>query len=136
MSAAPSPGPRGAGMTVADRLLLALLLIDAAILAVLQLMFLPLRFDGYLLPDLDGLPLPITVLVAAVTTPWLVAQAARLSPRLSVAAAPLLVWVLVLGVFALAGPGGDRILIEDWRALLLLAGGALPAAMRLGSFRG
>jgi hypothetical protein len=123
-------------MTVADRLLLALLLIDAAILAVLQLMFLPLRFDGYLLPDLDGLPLPITVLVAAVTTPWLVAQAARLSPRLSVAAAPLLVWVLVLGVFALAGPGGDRILIEDWRALLLLAGGALPAAMRLGSFRG
>ena len=123
-------------MSVADRLLLVLLLVDAAILAVLELMFLTLRFDGYLLPDLGGFPLPITVLVAVVTMPWLVVQAARLSPRLSVAAAPLLVWVLVLGVFALAGPGGDRVLIEDWRALLLLAGGALPAAMKLGSFRG
>ncbi|HEV2781925.1 MAG TPA: hypothetical protein VGX25_21260 [Actinophytocola sp.] len=123
-------------MTTRERLLLAVLVLDSALLAVVELLFLPLRFDGYLLPDLGGLPLPLTPVLAAFTTPWLVSAAARLSPRLAVASAPLVVWLLSLGVFGLAGPGGDRVLIEDWRALLLLACGALPAAVKLGSTRG
>lgn len=123
-------------MSVLDRLFFALLLVDAAILAVLELLFLPLRFDGWVLPDLGGFPLPVMPVVAAVTMPWLAALAGRMSPRMSVAVAPLGVWLLVLGVFGLAGPGGDRVLIEDWRALLLLAAGALPTAMKLGSLRG
>ena len=32
----------------------------------------------------------------------------------------------------LLGPGGDIVLLQDWRALLLLGGSALPAAMVLG----
>jgi hypothetical protein len=123
-------------VTLRERLVLAVLLLDSALLAVVELLFLPLRFDGFLLPDLDGFPLPISPVLAALTMPWLVGAAARLSPRLAVATAPLVVWVLCIGVFGLAGPGGDRILIEDWRALLLLAGGALPAAVKLGSVRG
>lgn len=122
-------------MTIRDRLLFALLLLDSVVLAVIELLFLPLRFDGYLLPDLGGFPLPITVLLAAVTTPLLVSVASKLTPRLSLAAAPLLVWILALGVFGLAGPGGDLVLIQDWRSLLLLAAGALPAAMTLGGVR-
>ena len=133
----PGPGQAGArqavrGATFFDRLLFVLLLADSVLLAVLELLFLPLRLDGYLLPDLGGSPLPLTPVVAAVTMPWLVSVAARLTVRLSLAAAPLLVWLLALGVFGLAGPGGDIVLIEDWRALLLLAAGALPAAMVLG----
>jgi hypothetical protein len=122
-------------LTARDRLLLALLLVDAAVLAVLELVFLPLRFDGYLLPDLGGFPFPVTVLVAALTTPWLVSLAGRLSPRLGVAVSPFVVWLLVLGVIGLAGPGGDVVLIEDWRSLLLLACGALPTAVMLGGVR-
>ena len=119
-------------VNVRDRLFFALLLFDSVLLAVVELLFLPLRFDGYLLPDLGGFPLPVTVLLAALTTPWLVSMASRLTERVSVAAAPLLLWLLSLGVFGLAGPGGDVVLLQDWRSLLLLAAGALPAAIVLG----
>jgi hypothetical protein len=118
-----------------DLLLYLLLLLDSLILAGIELLYLPLRFDGFLLPNLGGFPAPVTVLLAAVTMPWLVSMAGRLSPRLSVAASPLLVWLAAIGIFGLAGPGGDLVLIADWRSLLLLAAGALPAAMILGSRR-
>jgi hypothetical protein len=123
-------------MTVRDRLLFALLLVDAVVLAVVELLFLPLRLDGYLLPRAGDFPLPVVVLVAAVTMPLLVSVASRLTPRVGLASAPLLVWILALGVFGLAGPGGDIVLIGDWRTLLLLAAGALPAALTLGGVRG
>jgi hypothetical protein len=119
-------------VTTRERLFLAVLVLDSVLLAGIELLYLPLRLDGFLLPDLGGFPLPLTVLLAAVTMPWLVSMAGRLSPRLSVAAAPLLVWLLCLGVFGLAGPGGDQVLIADWRTLLLLAAGALPAALMIG----
>jgi hypothetical protein len=119
-------------VTGRDRLYFGLLLVDSVILAVVELVFLPLRFDGYLLPDLGGFPLPITVLLAALTNPWLVSQAHTMTDRLGLAVLPLLVWLLSLGVFGLAGPGGDMVLIQDWRSLLLLAAGALPTAIVLG----
>jgi hypothetical protein len=114
------------------RLLLALLLVDSAALALLEMFFLPLRFDGLLLPDLNGFPFPITAVLAAVTMPWLVSSAARLSPRMLVASSPLLVWFVFMIVFATSGPGGDVVLTLDWRSLLLLAAGALPGAVVLG----
>jgi hypothetical protein len=119
-------------LTSRDRALLGLLLVDSAGLAMIELLFLPLRLDGYLLPDIGDLPLPVTPLVALVTMRWLVSRAARLSPSMPVASAPLLVWLLTLGVFGLAGPGGDQVLTVDWRSLLLLACGVIPAAVELG----
>jgi hypothetical protein len=119
-------------MTGRDRLLLALLMLDAAILAVVELMFLPLAFDGYLLPNLDGFPFPLMPLLAAVTTPLLVSLAGKLSPRLVVAAAPLAAWVVTVAIVGMFGPGGDLLLTADWRSLLLFACGALPAAVVLG----
>lgn len=119
-------------MSVRDRLLLALLMVDAAVLAVVELMFLPLSFDGYLLPNLGGFPLPLMPLLAAVTTPLLVSLAGKLSSRLVVAAAPLATWILVVAVVGMFGPGGDLLLTADWRSLLLFACGALPAAVVLG----
>jgi hypothetical protein len=115
-----------------DRVLLALLMLDAVVLAVVELLFLPLSFDGYLLPNLGGFPLPLMAIMAAVTTPWLVATAGRLAPRLLVAGAPLFAWIVTIAWFGMFGPGGDLLLIADWRSLLLFAGGALPAAIVLG----
>jgi hypothetical protein len=120
-------------MSTRDRLFLAVLMVDAAVLAVLELLFLPLRLDGYILPNFaGGLALPLSSLVAAVTMPLLVAAAARLSQTLLVAAAPLAAWVVTIGVFGMFGPGGDIVLIADWRSLLLFACGTLPATVVLG----
>jgi len=119
-------------MTGARRVLLAVLILDAVVLAVLDLFFLPLRLDGVFLPKLGDFPLPITVVAAAVTTPLLVSATAKLV-RPGLSWIPLLVWVLVVMVVGLAGPGGDLVLIGDWRSLLLLAGGALPGALALGN---
>jgi hypothetical protein len=104
-------------------LTVAVLVVDAVVLAVLELAFLPLRFDGYVLPYiLGGIPVPVSALVAALTTPT----------KLLVAAAPLIAWILAVAVFGMFGPGGDLVLISDWRSLLLFACGALPSALVLG----
>lgn len=120
-------------MTLTDKLLLALLLVVAAMLGFTELMFLPLRMDGAILPRWENLPVPFSAVLALATMPWLSRAAVDLSPRGLVSAAPLLMWLLVIGVFGLAGPGGDVVLIPDWRTLLLLACGAFPAAVVLGS---
>lgn len=103
---------------------LVLLLLDTMLLAMLELFFLPLRVGG-------TFPLPVTVVLAVVTTPWLVREAGKqVHPR--AAFAPLGIWVLTVVVLGLTGPGGDLVLVQDWRGLLLIAGGALPAALALG----
>lgn len=112
-----------------------LLLLDVVLLALIELFFLPLRLDGSLLPDAGGFPVPVTILVALATTPWLVSQTAKMFGARK-ALFPLLLWVLTLLVVAIAGPGGDQILVMDWRAFLLLAAGAFPGAMVLGSALG
>ncbi|WP_236789237.1 hypothetical protein [Amycolatopsis sp. GM8] len=103
--------------------LLVLLLVDTILLAILELFFLPLRAGT--------VPIPVTVLVAIFTTPLLVVQASKLVHRRA-AFAPLALWVVTIVVLGLMGPGGDLVLVQDWRALLLIAGGALPAAFALG----
>jgi len=116
---------------------LLLLCVEAAALAVLETMFLPLRFDGTLLPKLGDWPFPITIVVAAVTTPLLVSWAASLSERVFSAALPLIVWFLTLMVFGYFEPGyaagSPVLLLQDWRGLLLLAGGALTGAVAVGA---
>lgn len=119
-----------------DGFALSLLLINSVALAMLELFFLPLRFDGVILPDYGGAPAPVSVLVALVTTPWLVAQTARLAVRMDgpagFAALPLMLWfVTVIGI-GLFGPGGDLVMPQDWRAIALLGAGALPSAVVLG----
>lgn len=108
------------------------LLVVSAVLAVFELFFLPLRFDGTLLPNLGGQPFPISALIAGVSMWWLVGEAGRVGRRAAVAGGPLWVWLGTLLLFVLIGPGGDRIVLSDWRMLLMLAAGAFPAAFRIG----
>lgn len=114
-----------------QRWIFALLVFDAVMLALIEQFFLPLRLDGTVLPKLGDFPVPVTAVLAIVTTPLLVTTTAKLV-RPGLSWIPLLVWVIVLLVVGVAGPGGDVVLIEDWRTLLLLGGGALPGAMMLG----
>ncbi|MFI5558270.1 hypothetical protein ACIA2T_03235 [Amycolatopsis japonica] len=118
-------------LTSRQRLLLALLTFDAFLLGLLELFFLPLRLDGIVLPKIGDAPIPVTAVLAVITTPLLVRTTAKVvRPTFSVI--PLLVWVLVVLGMGMAGPGGDLVLIQDWRALLLIGGGALPGALALG----
>ncbi|QFU86305.1 hypothetical protein [Amycolatopsis sp. YIM 10] len=112
-------------------LMAAVLVVDAVLLAVLELFFLPLRADGTLLPALGSFPVPLSLLVAAITTPMLVlAGRALVGPPF--AGVVLAVWAFTAIAFAMFGPGGDRVFVEDWRGLLLLAVGALPGAFAVG----
>lgn len=112
-------------MTTSDRVVFGFLLLDAVLLAVIELLFLPLY--------LGGVQFPITAAIAAVTTPLLVSEAARLSSRRGVSAAPFVVWLLTVFLFGVFGPGGDMVLVgSDWRSFLLLGAGSLPSVIMLG----
>lgn len=111
-------------MSIWARVCVIVLVVDAVALAGLELLYLPLR--------IDGVAFPVTILVAALSTPWLVRHAASLGGRPVVAAAPLLAWVVAIMVFGVAGPGGDVLLPADWRSVCLLGGGLFPAAVALG----
>lgn len=106
----------------------ALVLLDSALLALLELFFLPLY--------LGSIPMPVTALVAAITLPVLVVVASRLYPTTLGASAPILVWLLFVLVVGFLGPGGDLVLPPTWKALLLLACGLLPSAIVLGKVLG
>ncbi|RJQ71486.1 hypothetical protein D5S17_27155 [Pseudonocardiaceae bacterium YIM PH 21723] len=107
------------------RLVFAFLLLDAALLAIIELMFLPMY--------VGSVPAPFSLLLAAVTTPWLVRSAGRIYPVVRLAALPLVVWAVTLFALGLLGPGGDLLLItSDWRSLALPLCGMLPAAFVLG----
>lgn len=124
------------GDGVVDAVLMTLLLVNSVVLAMLELFFLPMRFDGRLLPDLGAVPAPLSLLVAVVTTPWLVSRTARLARRMGgpagFAALPLVLWLLTVMVLGFSGPGGDHVLPPDWRGIALLAAGALPSSLVLG----
>ncbi|AOS61722.1 hypothetical protein [Actinoalloteichus hymeniacidonis] len=108
-----------------DRAVLVVLILDAVLIALLGMFFLPLY--------VGTVPVPVSALVAGIANLWLVREAARLSTRVAVVAAPLAAWLTVVVLFAFIRPGGDVVLLDDWRSLLLLAVGSLPAAMAVGT---
>ena len=109
---------------VVSGLVLVTLLVDAVLLAAVELLYLPLW--------IGAVQFPITILLATVTTPWLVRSAARLGAGGAVATSPLVTWVASVLVLGVAGPGGDVLLPVDWRSLVLLGGGMFPGAVALG----
>ena len=116
----------------ADAVELAVLWIDTLILAVLELSYLDLRFDGSLLPLLNWLPFPVSVVLAALTTPILVKRANTLFPNSFWGLSPAVVWLIAVVVIGFFGPGGDIGFLPDWRGVLLLALALLPTAVVVG----
>lgn len=118
------PDGQASGTSRSAALILAALVLDAVLLAVVELLYLPLY--------LGSIQFPVTVLLAIVATRWLVKVAAAECGGLLPATAPLAAWVLAVLVLGSAGPGGDVLLPVDWRSFALLAGGMFPAAVTLG----
>ena len=100
-----------------------LLVIDTALLAMMELMFLTLA--------VGSIPIPISALVALITTPWLVRRAGEFA-GVAAASAVLITWALVIAVLGLAGPGGDVLLLLDLWSLVLIGAGLIPGAFVLG----
>jgi hypothetical protein len=98
-----------------NRALLALLVLDGALLGAFGLVFTPLYYGP--------VPVPMGALLSALILPWLVARAGEIESRTAVAAAPLLAWLLVVVVIGFWGSGGDVLLPASWQSLLLLGGG-------------
>lgn len=106
-----------------DGPLLALLVLNGALLGAAGLAFTPLY--------LDGLPAPLGALASIAVLPWLVGRAGEIDPRTGWAAAPLTAWGITVGVLGVAGPGGDVLLPVTWQSLLLLFGGLGAGLWRL-----
>ncbi|MFR9801750.1 hypothetical protein ACL02T_05510 [Pseudonocardia sp. RS010] len=102
---------------------LAAVLLAAVLLTALELLLQPL----YLGP----VPVPVGTVLVLLTMPWLTQAAAEVSTATAVAASPLAVWVVVVGVLGFAGPGGDVVLPATWQSLLLLVAGLLAGLIPL-----
>jgi hypothetical protein len=94
------------------------LLLDTVLLALTEVAWVSVR--------VGTVPLPVSALVAAITTPLLVGAADRLRPGTRIALVPLVVWLLVVVVTGLWSPAGPGMFPPDWRGLLLVAAGLLP----------
>jgi hypothetical protein len=103
--------------------LLVLLVVDGLLLGAIGLVLTPM-YAG-------ALPAPIGAVLSIVVLPWLVLRAGELDPRPGVAGAPLLAWLLAVGVLGVTGPGGDVILPATWQSLLLVFGGLFAGLLAL-----
>ncbi|MFC4125561.1 hypothetical protein [Nocardia rhizosphaerae] len=119
-AALPKPVLRAGFEPVVTSLIVLLLLVDALITLVFEVMFLPLY--------LGALALPVSALLAAPINVALVRGMATVTDRLAFMFAPIVVWVFGFLVCATRGPGGDVLLGGDGRTLLLLACGVLAPA--------
>jgi hypothetical protein len=104
-------------------LTLGAVLVAAALSAALELLLQPLY--------IGSVPAPVGTVLVLLTMPWLIHAAAEVSTATAVAASPLVVWVVVIGVLGFAGPGGDVLLPATWQSLLLLVAGLLAGLLPL-----
>lgn len=117
----PSRGPRVADLHGPG--LLALLTVDGLLLGVVGLVLTPM-YAG-------PVPTPVGAVLSILVLPWLVRRAGELDPRPGAAGAPVLAWLLAVGVLGLGGPGGDVLLPATWQSLLLVFGGLLAGLLAL-----
>lgn len=106
----PRSEPRVVGVAA-----LVLLVFDGALLGAFGVAFAQIHSGG--------IPVPMGVVLTVLILPWLVLRAGEVDDRPGVAGAPLLVWFLVVGVLAVAGPGGDMMVPLNWQSGALVLGG-------------
>ncbi|MGW0172554.1 hypothetical protein ACWDUM_01785 [Rhodococcus sp. NPDC003322] len=123
MTVGPVSASPVAGRGILDRFILVLLVFDGFLTAILAVLFLPAR--------LGSAPFPVSVLAAAVVNVLLVLGARTVTDRPGRYALPLAGWFVGFLVCMVGGPGGDSLLIADWRSLLLLVGGLVPPMVLL-----
>jgi hypothetical protein len=103
--------------------LFALLVLDGLLLGAVGLVLTPM-YAG-------SVPTPIGAVLSMAVLPWLVLRAGELDPRPGFAGAPVVAWLLVVGVLGFGGPGGDVLLPATWQSLLLVFGGLFAGLLAL-----
>ena len=109
---------------VNELVVLTVLIINTVLLALLELAFVSFT--------IGTATVPISALIALLTTPLLVRVAGSVSPGPLAALGPLITWIVVVCGLGFTGPGGDIILTDGWPAYLLIIAGMVPAAFILG----
>lgn len=122
-SAQSEPGSRSPGPGLRSPGLFALLVLDGLLLGAMGLVLTPM-YAG-------AVPTPVGALLSIALLPWLVLRAGELDARPAVAGAPLLAWLLVVGVLGVGGPGGDVLLPATWQSALLVFGGLFAGLLAL-----
>lgn len=107
--------------------LLALLVVDGALLGAFALAMNPLTYGA--------VPVPVGALLSILILPWLVLRAGEVDPRPQWAGAPAYAWFAVLAIFGFTGPGGDVLLSGTWPPLALIVGGVGAALWALRRLR-
>lgn len=103
--------------------LLALLVVDGLLLGAIGLVLTPMY--------IGATPAPVGAVLSIAVLPWLVLRTGELDPRPGIAGAPLLAWLLAVGVLGAGGPGGDVLLPATWQSLLLVFGGLFAGLLAL-----
>lgn len=99
-----------------DATLFAFLTLDGLLVGVLSVFLTYVRIDD------TAVPIGIAVaLVGNAILAWLALGTTDAPWRW----APLLAWMAVVLIAGLSGPGGDVLLVTDWRAIGLLIGGVV-----------
>ncbi len=111
-----------------NRLSNALLTVYSVVFAALEVLYLPVY--------IGAVAVPFGALAAALTNAGLTHAAGWFTSRTSVAALPVLGWLVAVLILASGGPGGDVLVPGDWTALALFGLGLLPAGVMLGRHMG
>jgi len=122
-SALSEPGSRLPGPGLRSPGLFALLVLDGLLLGAIGLVLTPM-YAG-------AVPTPVGALLSIALLPWLVLRTGELDARPAMAGAPLLAWLLAVGVLGVGGPGGDVLLPATWQSALLVFGGLFAGLLAL-----
>ena len=122
-SALSEPGSRLPGPGLRSPGLFALLVLDGLLLGAIGLVLTPM-YAG-------AVPTPVGALLSIALLPWLVLRTGELDARPGMAGAPLLAWLLAVGVLGVGGPGGDVLLPATWQSVLLVFGGLFAGLLAL-----
>ena len=104
-------------------LVVALLVLNGVLCLVLAVLYLPLY--------IGSLAFPISAVLAGAANIGLIALGRWTTDRLALLSLPLAAWLLGFCVCMSSGPGGDVMLLIEWRTLLLFVGGVVPPAVLL-----
>lgn len=105
-------------------LVLGLLFVDSVLLAFAETVFAS--------QDVGGTPLPVSAVVALISTPWLVRRAGELATGIRGAILVFLGWFAVVMAAFVGGPGGDVLLPLAWPSIAFILGGLIPGGLALG----
>lgn len=114
-------------VVLVSRATLAVLIFDGFLCGILAVFFLP----TYLGP----VPFPVSAILAGIANVTLLFAARKVAEQPMAIASPLIAWFVAILVCMFGGPGGDVLLLADWRTAVLLLGGLVPPGILLFSWR-